>query len=74
MKPQKWQNKTVLYLNATHHLNNGPFGYRTALDHSDTVDICLSDTSGNQIAKSSPIAEWSINWMVTWIADKKSGN
>ena len=39
-----------------------------------TVGIQLKDTSGNQMVKSSPIADWSVNWMVTWIEDKKSGN
>ena len=37
-----------------------------------TVGIRLSDTSGNWMAKNCPIAEWSSNWMVTWIMDKKS--
>ena len=40
----------------------------------NTVGIQLSDMSGNRMAKSSPIAKWFINWMVTWIVDKKSGS
>ena len=39
-----------------------------------TVGIRLSDMSGNPMAQRSLIAEWSVNWMVTWITDKKSGN
>ena len=29
--------------------------------YANTVDICLSGMSGNQMAKSTPIAEWSVN-------------
>ena len=34
----------------------------------------LSDRSSNRMVQTCPITEWFVNWMVTWIMDKKSGN
>ena len=38
-----------------------------------TVGIWFADTSGIQMVNMWPTAKWFVNWMVTWIADKKSG-
>ena len=42
--------------------------------NDNTIAIRLSDTSGNQMAKSCLKAEWSIIQVTIWLQDKKSGN
>ena len=43
-------------------------------DASYTVGIRLPHRSGIQMVKMCQIPKWYANWMVTWIADHKSGN
>ena len=78
-------NSKLLVFYSSHDLYNEPFNEQTILDQLNTklvyssdphcpVGIRLSDMSSNQMAKSSLIAKWSVNWMVIWITNKKSGN
>ena len=50
------------------HLNPG-----TQLTESNTAGIRIPDMSDIQVMKVCPIIEWSVNRMVVWVPDKKSG-
>ena len=58
----------------THTWLDFRFEYRGIWIPDSTVGIWLSDRSGNRMVTTCPVTEWFINWMVTWITDKKSGN
>ena len=77
---QPWQEKIVL-MQIKRPLQMTVFGawvlwvpFYDCSHDTNTVGIQLPLTTGIQIMNIYPIAEWSINWMVTWKADKKSGN